>query len=66
LADLVKKNFKDAPVQENECLVDLLYRVKVKGESTLLSKERLAWQALTIAQIKRLDSSFPQSLRDDS
>jgi hypothetical protein len=32
LAMIVRRNFKEAPVMENECLVDLLYRVKVKGE----------------------------------
>jgi hypothetical protein len=32
LAMIVRRNFKEAPVMENECLVDLLYRVKVKGQ----------------------------------
>jgi histone deacetylase complex subunit SAP30 len=36
LAMIVRRNFKEAPVMENECLVDLLYRVKVKGASTVL------------------------------
>jgi histone deacetylase complex subunit SAP30 len=31
LAMIVRRNFKEAPVIENECLVDLIYRVKVKG-----------------------------------
>src|ERR1700749_3279757 len=34
LAMGVRKNFKEAPVSENECVVELLYKVKMRGIST--------------------------------
>jgi histone deacetylase complex subunit SAP30 len=31
LAMIVRRNFKEAPVVENECVVTLLYKVQMKG-----------------------------------
>jgi len=33
LAMIVRRNFKEAPVVENECVVDLLYKVKMKDRA---------------------------------
>jgi len=33
LAMIVRKNFKEAPVSENECVVELLYKVKMRDKA---------------------------------
>lgn len=33
LAMIVRRNFKEAPVVENECVVTLMYKVQMKGRS---------------------------------
>jgi hypothetical protein len=55
LALAVRKHFKEAPVVENECLVELLYRIKVKGATVLLPHRRWACQT---ANTGKTDKAF--------